>query len=91
MDKFLIKFDEWVNVKAKAYVAILTLCLFLILVSLLDQYALNNALQVSNIFDDFVRSNLVNAYDMAFFYFICLSALFLDRYKQKKALTLQKF
>lgn len=90
MDKFLIKFDKWVKTKARAYVAILIFCLLLTLVSLFDQYAFNNALQVSYIFDDFVRSNLVNPYDMAFFYFICLSAFFLDRYKQTKALTTQE-
>lgn len=90
MDEFLIKFDKWVNIKAKASLAILMFCLFLILISMLDQYAFNNTLQVSNIFDDFVRTNLVNPYDMAFFYFICLSAFFLDRYKQKKVLTTQE-
>lgn len=91
MNKLILKkFDKWVAVKISMYFTVLPAYLFLVLVSLLDQYAFNNVLQISNHLDNFVRANIVNPYDMFFFYFICLSAFFLDRYKQKRSLRCQE-
>ena len=91
MNKLILKkFDAWLVAMVSMYFTVLPFYLFLIIVSLLDQYVFNNALRVSNTFDNFVKANIVNPYDMFFFYFICLSAYFLDRYKQKKSLRCQE-
>lgn len=91
MNKLILKkFDAWLVAKVSMYFTVLPFYLFLIIVSLLDQYVFNNALRVSNTFDNFVKANIVNPYDMFFFYFICLSGYFLDRYKQKKSLRCQE-
>lgn len=77
--KMIISIKNILRSKGLSYLNIYPLVIFLLLISIFDQYVLNNSLNVSHQIDEFVRVNFVNSYELFFVAFIAFTYFFLDK------------